>query len=606
MKFSTASIRLVILGGVILLGLGVLAVKLYLEQIRRTQSHNQRISRQSIRMIRRPALRGRIYTSDAHILADNIPVYNIYLYLSEMRRPGSMSKSLDYIQEVVGRLATAIGRKNTITREDIIRHINIKPGLPFIAFENLDAEEIARANNIAMISDGIVIMPETARVYPYGALAAHLIGYTRPRDPAKASDRRDYFYYIPDQVGISGLERTYDRLPEEIGLQNVRGLCGMPGFDIVQVDNRGFVAQTLPGGEAPLDGNSLITTLDFRAQQIAEELLTGHKGAFVLLNAETGAVLAMASSPTFSLSDFSPFPNNPRINELNRDSDRAQLNRALLGTYMPGSIVKPLIGLAILNDGISPTDSVECDGHTSIGNSFIRCTGHHGEVDLQLGLERSCNVYFNVRGMELGLDKIRSVMQDAGFGSPTGIGLVEAAGVIPGREEKERSYPGTRWTAFDNALAAIGQGTVKVTPLQAAVYAAALANGGRVFQPKLLKAIRSPQGALLYSAAPQVRHHLPATRDQLDIIKEGMRRVVNAPRGSGRQAQMKQIVLYGKTGSAEVGPRNNRHKNTFFICFCYYKGQTYAAVILIEEGDSGGSTCAPLMRQFFSRWLGVD
>lgn len=601
MKLSTPSVRLLILAGIILAGMAALGVKLYLEQIRRTQAHNMRISRQSLRMIRRPALRGRIHTSDFRVLAGNIPVYNVHLYLAEMRRPGSMRRTLDHIEAVIARLAEAIGRENTVTRDDIIRHINIKPGLPFVPFTNLNEQEIARANAVAMIFEGIVVMPETARIYPFGPMAAHLIGFTRLRDPAQASDRRDYFYYLPDLAGVSGLERAYDRLPGEIGLQNVRGLCGIPGYDSVRVDHRGFVDQVLPGGEVPLNGNSLVTTLNFDAQRIAEEILRGNKGAFVLLDADTGEVLALASSPTFNLSDFSPVRNNPKIRELNSDPERPQVNRALLGTYMPGSIIKPLIGLAVLNDGISPAETIECTGRTQIGDASIRCTGHHGQVDLEFGLERSCNVYFNVRGMELGLDKIRSIMEAAGFGAPSGIGLVEASGTLPG------PGPGhPRWTAFDDALVAIGQGVIEITPLQAAVYVAALANGGKVMRPTLLREIRDPQGILLYSAAPQLRRRLPVTQPQLEIVKEGMRRVVNTPRGSGRQAQMARLTLYGKTGSAEVGPRHNRHKNTFFTCFCYHEGRTYAALLLIVDGDSGGATCAPLMRRFFSEWLNLN
>jgi len=592
--------RLLVLSGVILLGLCALGFKLYLEQIRRTQSHNSRISRQSIRMIRHPALRGRIYTSDFQLLADNVPVYNVYLYLAEMRRPGSMRKTLDHIEAVIARIAEVTGRENTVTRDDIIRHINIKPGLPFVPFENLNVGEIARANTVAMTVEGVAITPETARIYPFGQMAAHLIGYTQLRDPAQAADRRDYFYYLPDQVGVSGLERAYNQLPGEIGLQSVRGLCGIPGYDSVRVDHRGFVDQVL-GGEAPLNGNSLITTLDFDAQRVAENILSGQEGAFVLLDADTGEVLAMASSPTFNLSDFSPVRNNANVNKLRDAPMSPQFNRALLGGYMPGSIIKPLVSLAILNDGISPAETVECTGRTHIGNSSIGCTGQHGQVDLELGLERSCNAYFTVRGMELGLEKIRAIMEAAGFGSTSGIGLAETAGLLPGPKAK-----GSRWTAFDNALVSIGQGTIKVSPLQAAVYVAALANGGKVMYPTLLHEIRDPQGVLLYSAAPRLRRRLPVTQSQLEIVKQGMHRVVNAPRGSGRQAQMKQLTLYGKTGSAERGPRHNRRKDTFFACFTYHEGKTYAALLLVADGDSGGSTCAPLMRRFFSDWLNLN
>ncbi len=600
LKISTPVFRLYFLSAILLLGLGVLAMKLWLEQIQRSQAHNAKVSRQSIRMIRQPALRGKIYASNLEILADNYPVYHVYLYLAEMRLPGPFRKTYDHIEKVIAQIAASIERPNDNTREDITRHINTKPGLPYVAFKNLSPEEIAKVNTIALTEKGVAIMPDTARIYPYGSLAAHIIGYTRLKDPSQAADRREFFYYIPDQTGVTGIERVFDQPPRDIGLSDIRGLCGLPGHQVVRVDNRGFVDQVLPGGVQPLNGNSIVTTIDVEAQEIAENLLQGYDGAFVLLDARTGEIKALASAPTFSLSDFSPVRNNPRINALNNDPTRPQYNRALLGAYMPGSIIKPLIGLELLEAGISPELTVECTGVTHIGDSKIRCTGIHGDVDLEFGLERSCNAYFNVMGLELGLEKIRAAMIDAGLGTPTDCGLPEASGLLPSAKNKRRP-----WTPYDNALVSIGQGTIELTPLQAVVYTAAIANGGKLMQPTFLREIRDPEGLLLYRNAPQLNRQMKATPEHLAIIKEGMRRVVNSPRGSGRLAQMQDLTLYGKTGSAEVGVKPNHTKNTFFIAFCYVGEEIYAAIILVVGGDSGGTTCAPLMKRFFSSWSGT-
>lgn len=604
MQISQVNLRLMILSATMLLGLLALTFKLGFEQIQRHLVYDKQISNQSIRLIRSPALRGRILTADYKILADNQPNYEVCLYLAEMRLPGNRNRTLDHIEHVINTIALQIGRENLTKRADIIRHMNTQPGLPFTAFFDLDEREIARVNEIAMNFKSISIVPQTARVYPYGSLAAHIVGYARLRDPSRAYDRKDFFYYISDYSGVSGLEKAYDNIPSSNpgDLREIRGLCGIPGFQIAQVDNRGFVDQLLPGGEQPLNGNSIVTTIDFHAQDLAESLLNGLKGAFVLLNADTGAVIAMASAPTFNLSDFSPRPNNPAIRALFKDKNSPQLNRALQSAYMPGSIIKPLIALAVLKDGVSPSATSTCTGRFEIGNSAIRCTGIHGDADLRYALERSCNSYFVDFGLKLGFNKIRSIMEDAGLGRSTGIELSEASGQLPDKAY-HRSAFGSKWTEFSTGLVSIGQGVVLTTPLQAALYAAALGNGGKLMQPYLVQEIRDKDGLRLYNAIPTVKSIMPVTQQQLDIVKEGMRRVVSAPRGSGREANVDGIEVYGKTGSAEVGPRHNRHKNTWFICHFRHHGHSYAAAIIIEHGESGGSTCAPLIASFISKWL---
>ncbi|MFA6658323.1 MAG: penicillin-binding transpeptidase domain-containing protein [Victivallaceae bacterium] len=604
MKISQSVIRILILSSFMAIGMLTLLLKLGFEQIHRHSSYDKRIINQSIRLIRNPALRGRILTADHKILADNKPDYEVCLYLAEMRLPGKIGKTIDHIEKVIADIALRFGRPNQIKRAEIIRHINTRPGLPFTVFSNLNEREIAIVNEVAMNLKGISIVPQSSRFYPYGSLAAHVVGYARLRDPMRASDRKDYFYYISDYSGVSGLEKAYDNIPDEHPgeLRGVRGLCGIPGFQIVQVDSRGFVDQVLPGGEAPFNGNSIVTTINFHAQDLAENVLRGYKGAFVVLDADTGAVIVMASAPSFNLADFSPKPNNPVIRALFKDKDSPQLNRALQSAYMPGSIIKPLVALAILKEGISPSETALCQGRVEIGNSAIRCTGIHGDADLLFALERSCNCYFINFALQLGVDKIRDVMEDAGLGSSTGIELPETSGQLPDKDYQRNRF-GSKWTDFSTGLVSIGQGVILVSPLQAAVYAAALGNGGKLFQPYLVQEVRDKDGLLLYNAEPQIKRSLSVTDEQLAIVKEGMRRVVSAPRGSGREAAVSGLEIYGKTGSAEVGPRNNRHKNTWFICHFSHEGRNYAAAMIIEQGDSGGRTCAPMMSAFIKKWL---
>jgi penicillin-binding protein 2 len=594
-----------ILGLILLAGYGVIAIKLWIEQIRQGPQHRDKISKQSVRRIREPSLRGRILTSDLRILADNAPAYDAYFYLEEMRQPASRTKTLNHILETADFLATQIKRP-ALTREELIRHLSTRPGLPLLVFKDLTTEEMSILHELSPGVKGLGIVSRTTRVYPEGGIAAHIIGFTRPEDPGNAEDREEYSYYIPDLVGKRGVEKAFD-IFDIIGNQGVRGMRGIPGYSLVQVDHRGYVYKNLEEGIKPMDGNNIVLTINWQAQKIADSLLRGYKGAFVLLNADTGAVLAMASAPSFDLKNFSPKLPQEYYNNISKDPAKPLLNRATSGVYTPGSILKPLVGMAILNSGVSPNKQTLCDGKIKIGNTEIKCaswqSGGHGLLTMTGGIENSCNNYFIENGCIAGLDAISAVLESAGLGRRTGFCLPDNKGQMPTSEYKER-VTGYKWNKYDTALLSIGQGIILITPLQAAVYCAAIANGGTLYRPYILKEIRDPFGNLLHSTQPEIRGQLKTTQDRLNIIRQGMHLSVNSRHGSGKNAKNDIIGLYGKTGTAEVGSGANRHKNTWFIGFGTYEDKTYAVAILIENGDTGGRTCAPLAAKFFTEWLG--
>jgi penicillin-binding protein 2 len=582
----------------------VLLVKLWREQIRRAETHRWKISRQSVRRIRIPAPRGKILSSDLQVLADNLPSYDVYLYFEEMRQPQGRSKTVTYIENAILQIDAILNLKKKITAEEIIRHMNTRPGLPFKVAGDIEAHQMAQVFELSAKVKGLGIIPNGKRVYPQHDIGAHLIGYTRPEDPSQASDRKDFFYYLPDLRGVRGIEKQFDAFP--FADKPVRGLKGYPGFSLVQVDHRGFIHKTLIDEIIPLSGNNIVLTLDWRAQKIASELLKGRRGAFVLLNADSGAVLALVSSPSFDLQSLSPSITSKEYKKLRDDPENPLFDRAVMGEYTPGSIMKPLVALALLKNGIDPEEKVDCDGKTPIGNTSIRCSswrsGGHGETNLREALERSCNDYFIEKGNVFEMENYRDIFASAGFGRLTRIGLPERRGKLPEREAKKHST-GFAWNKYDTSLLCIGQGYITITPLQAAVYAAALCNGGTLYQPFLLKEIRSSAGIVLSSSAPRVSGHLDASPEDLKIVQEGMFMVVNSPGGSGKLAATPAIVLSGKTGTAEVKSGGHKSLNTWFICFGEHKGTRYAAAILVEDGISGSRTCAPLARIFFTRYL---
>ncbi|MHB9140186.1 MAG: penicillin-binding transpeptidase domain-containing protein, partial [Victivallaceae bacterium] len=496
-------------------------------------------------------------------------------------------------------------KRPALTREELLRHLNLRPGLPLPVFKDITTGEMSILHELSPGIKGLGIVSRTTRVYPEGFAAAHIIGFTRPEDPSSAEDRDEYSYYIPDMVGKRGVERAFD-IFDIIGNQGVRGMRGIPGYSLVQVDHRGYVYKNLDEGIKPMDGNNIVLTINWQAQKIADSLLIGHKGALVLLNADTGAVLAMASAPSFDLRNFSPKLSQEYYNNISKDPAKPLLNRAVSGFYTPGSILKPLVGMAILNSGVSPNKQVLCDGKVQIGNASIKCaswqSGGHGPLTMTGGLEKSCNNYFIDNGCIAGLDAITEVLESAGLGRSTGFCLPDSKGQLPSSEFKER-VTGYKWNKYDTALLSIGQGIILITPLQAAMYCSAIANGGTIYRPYILKDIRDPFGNLLYSTQPEIRGHLKVAPDKLNVIRQGMHLSVNSPHGSGKNAKNDVIELYGKTGTAEVGPVSTRHKNTWFIGFGTHEDKTYAIAVLIENGDTGGRSCAPIAARFFTEWL---
>lgn len=595
-KIPQTYVRLLIIGAAFLLSFLVLEFKLWREQLYRGEQYRERISQQSIRRIRLPSLRGKILSSDNVPLAENRPAFDVHFYLEEMRRPGSLSKTVKHILEKEREVASLIGRKPSLTEEDVRRHMNYLPGLPLCIFRDLSERERGTLHEHSPYIQGMSLEATAEREYPAGATACHLLGYIRKDDPQQANDRDEFSYYQPDQKGVSGLEKKYDSVSDIA--PRIRGLRGLPGLSMVRVDHRGFIYETLGEDIAAENGSDIVLTINYKAQCIAESLLNDKKGAIVVMNADTGAVLAMASSPAFNMDETAP----QKIGKLMKSKDSPMLNRAVNGAYAPGSIVKPLIGMALLENDISPYDTTDCNGYTMIGNARVRCTGHHGPVDLVRALQVSCNDYFVEHGMAVSIEKIREIMQSAGIGRKTGFPLPERSGILPGRAIKYR-LSGNRWTIFDTALASIGQGTILVTPLQAAVFCSAIANGGNVMRPMLLQQINDRYGNLLYKTEPEITGKLKVSDANLKIVREGMYRVVNDKNGSGRNASNPAITLYGKTGTAEVGSGEGRYKNTWFIGFGTKNDVTYSIAILIEHGQSGGRSCAPLAAEFFIDYL---
>jgi len=597
-------IRICILGMSLLIGFGALLVALFLQQVRLNQESDHRIERQSVRRIRIPAMRGKIFTRDLLVLADNRPKRDLVFYPEEMRQR-RRNRSIAHMLEAEQKLASAIGRPSSLTREQLVRHLNRRPGLPLTVFEDLTPQEAARAAEGMRKLRGADIQLGAVRDYPQGSMASWLVGYTRSADPRAADDRGEFFYYLPDQIGRAGIEKAFDTFP---GGEDsvVLGLRGHPGYSLAQVDYLGYIHQNLIEKIEPVHGNNVVLTIDSRAQRIGEELLRGRRGALVAVDADNGDVLAAVSLPGYDLRKFVPRLSPEYYRALTSDPAKPLQDRAFRGVYTPGSIVKPLSALAYLNSGISPGASILCDGGVTIGNAEIRCAsyrrGGHGPVDMPHGIIWSCNSYVIDMALRSGFLPLAEMLHSAGFGRKTGVELPEAEGIFPSDDLKLRTHK-SHWTRYDTALLSMGQGIIAVTPLQAALYCAALSNGGVIWRPHVVDKVVDGSGNTLFQRTPETSGHLTASADSLELIRDAMQLVVESPTGSGRRGRVDGLTVCGKTGTAEVGRRNALRKNTWFIAHTRHQGRRYALAVIVEDGESGGSTCAPIAAEFLHRWL---
>ncbi len=554
-------------------GFAVLAVKLREVQVADSAAYGYANARQSVRRVQTDGLRGRIVDRRGVPLADNRTVLAA-VCLPEGFQKRTWDETAAAISNAISSVGKAIGRTSSLSGRTIRRHVVQSLALPLVVWTGLDARETAILSERADEFPGFEIRERTERVYPQGALAAHLLGYVgRDRGESEAGDEK-FNFFSPEMRGRSGLEIYYDSF-----------LRGVPGERKVLVDARGFAIREWTAVEAH-KGPDLLLTLDARIQAAAERVLEGCRGACVALDPRTGDVLAFASAPGYDPNDFVPVLKPALYERYAKDPAKPLLNRASGGAYAPGSTFKPITALAGLSVGYPADETYECTGVFEYGTLRLHCASRwgHGPVDMRHGLMKSCNPYFCSLAMDIGTNAIVRTARAFGLGSKTGVDLgVDMAGTVPDAQWKMRMY-GERWFAGDLAQMSIGQGMLLVSPLQMARVAGALGTGALV----------TPR---LKADLPVERRPLAVPKRSLDVVREGMRMVVAGDgegRGTGWRAGVDvPVPVSGKTGTAEVGRGATRRKNVWFIGYAPSENPSFALSIVIESGDSGGGTAAP-------------
>jgi penicillin-binding protein 2 len=462
---------------------------------------------------------------------------------------------------------------------------------------------------------GVSVRRSSAREYRYGRRGSHALGYVNELTAEELEQVRDLGYRLGDSVGRTGVEKTYE---DE--------LRGVDGRETVVVDAKGRaqrsqLARALReevGERVPAQaGHRVVLNLDLRLQEAAEEAFDGQAGAVVVMEVDTGRLLAVTSTPSFDPNRLAGSLDSDEREFLRRIRERRPWRfRAIQDYFAPGSTFKVVTALAALGEGIvRPRERVHCPGHFVLGDARFRCwlERGHGPMDLSGSLKHSCDVFYYTMGRRLGLDAIATMGRAMGLGRRTGVDLPsESSGIMPDSAWYDAHLP-EGYTLGAAVNASIGQGAVSVTPLQLAVVFAAVANGGRVMRPQIAQRIERWDGKVLRTIEPEVEDELRLPAEHLDLVRDGLRRVVNEPGGTAYGKRLDEVVVAGKTGTAQVarlGKDRRRARNAdwrlrdhaWFAAYAPFENPRVVVVVFNEHGGGGSSTAAPIAMRVVRKW----
>jgi penicillin-binding protein 2 len=634
---------------VVLAGVVVLLAGLWWVQIVSARDYQANLETQSFRTVRMPAVRGKILDRNGTTLAENRPIYNVSLYLEELRdefqktyadsRPrkvvtnshafwkrwlGASNVQTQFVKlkpeqsselrwqsreqvanGVVQQISARLQQPLSLNSADFRWHYTNQLAMPYPVAKRIDARQIARFEETSANTPGVDLEIQSARFYPNGTTAAHLLGHlTREHGNDSLEGEEAFFNYrLPDYRGVIGIEGGFDSQ-----------LHGHAGAKSVLVNNLGYrQSENIWTPAEP--GSNVVLTIDLRIQRAAEAALAAvgqeTRGAAVVMDVHTGDVLALASVPTYDPNAFIPKISAADNARMTDPKLRPQINRATQMQYQAGSAFKTIVALAALENGLDTNEKYRVAANPAkpdkgiiyIGKQTFHDTAPPGEYDLRRALVRSSNVYFIAHGLRPGVfDRVLELGARLHFGEKFGLHLSqEAAGHFP---KDKTGGP----SSIGDPNICIGQGEMDATPLQMAVLTCALANGGEVLWPQLVDRIESQDpagsGASMVFPKHQVRDELGVKQKYLDILRDDMlAETEDAVEGTGRAARVPGIRVCGKTGTAERTEQGVKRNTTWFISFAPNEHPKYAVVVAVEDGASGGGTCAPVAGKIYQAIL---
>lgn len=586
-------------------------------QVAKADYYSQLSQQNRLRILTVNAPRGNVYDRYGQLLAANRPSFVVSLMPLEKQ---NMDKTIPELARLLG-----------ITEDQIRAKIDKQKDRPFEPVRI--ATDISPEVHTRIVEDrdnlpGVVIETIPIRDYVNGILAAHLLGYVSEISDTELTEEAWAGYQAGDIIGKAGLERRYDK-----------DLRGVDGGQQVEVDSTGHPVKVL-GAVLPVSGNGLVLTIDAELQRTAElfydqwtaKIRKGEgfaevypkadSGAVVVMKVDTGEVLAMFSRPAYDPTVFAAGIDSATWSALNNDPLHPLYNRVLMGRYTPGSTFKMVTATAALEAGVTnDTFTIYDPGAYAYGNVVFHCwkSGGHGTVNLRAALKYSCNSYFYEMGrkligydsdLKLGPGPVTLIhwAEAYGLGLPTGIDLAlpgefaEIRGTLAGRDDKGP------WQGGQTLQAAIGQGYA-ISPIQMAVYATALANGGTRYVPQVVKEIVAPDGTVLWTMQPQVAGTVGASAGTFARLREGLiasATELQGPAGPGTSAWLFYnfpIQVAGKTGTATAPPGDD---HAWYLAYAPADKPEIAVIVLVERGGHGSTAAGPVAKAIFEQYFGLN
>lgn len=536
-----------------------------------------------------PAVRGKIVDRKGTVLVDNRPSFNVYVTPRsfDARARANFVRLLGLDEDQARKLGERIARTRDRLRG-------------FLVLEDIDRDQLALIAQSESDLPGVSVRDVPHRHYLHGTLASHVLGYLNQISDTELESRRDEGYDEGDYIGRSGIERQWESY--------LRGRRGVERFVVDAHGRRKNDADALrlieePRLVPPVAGHDIVLTLDADLQRLAEHAMGDRPaGGIAVVEVTTGRVLALVSKPEFDPNIMTG--NLSRAEEAMLESDPLKpfLDRTLRQHYFPGSTFKVFTALAGLEAGaITPHDRVYCDGTHELGKRVFHCHKGHGSMDLNGALQQSCDTYFWTLSERIGIDRIAQMAEQFGLGAPTGLGL---NGDVPGTIPTKAWYEKRGGFRIGYALnTAIGQGDTNVTVLQLALAYAAIANGGDLYVPQLALRVQNAAGKSVAEYPPRLRRHIDLGERALAAVRRGLYSVVNEKGGTAFSLRDREIVVAGKTGTAQVGKLYRNVKETgystdydhaWFAGYAPAEDPQIAFVVLVEHGGHGGAAAAPV------------
>ena len=587
--------RSLILGAVELFLLLLLIARLYYLQVYQADKYKTLAdeNRISTRLLVPP--RGVIYDRHGEMLATNRQNFQVMIVAEQTT---NVQETLDALKKIMP-ISEAEEER---VKKDLKKNRSF---VPIKIKDNLSWEEVSKIQLNAPDLPGIIIDEGLSRYYPYGEKTAHVIGYVSSVSDTDVKD--DPLLEVPGfKIGKAGIEKLYEKR-----------LRGRGGNLKLEVNAIGRVMKEIERVDG-ISGERIDLSIDARLQTKAYELFGEESGAAVMLDVNSGEILAFVSVPAYDPNMLTQGLSTKEWNELNKNERKPLMNKALAGQYSPGSTFKMIVALAALESGvITPQTRSFCAGRMFLGDHAFHCWKHigHGYLDVVQALQHSCDIFFYETAQKLGINKIAEMARRFGLGQKINVGLEnEKEGLIPDTEWKRRRF-GEPWQQGESLISGIGQGYILTTPIQLATMTARIANGGYEVVPTFTKREKD---------APLNFKKIPISSSYISLVKQGMYDVVNAPGGTalGAKIDFQGMQMAGKTGTTQVRRITMKERQSgiikqedlpwkyrnhaLFVGYAPHDNPRYAVAVLVEHGRGGSAVAAPIGSKLLLEALKLD